>query len=234
MEGTLFYNRTGFALKGLLQLPDFLLEIDSRLYNKLKVVYGRKEIDLAENVAQRLSDVFIIGNTLLIQTSNNKVWVARILANSFYSAYLNSLKSFIDACSITADFIFDLKLKFRHQDFGEENIWQQLEKKNAESFKALLPFKPKCFEIKKERDIVIHRNHRVFHMTGEGDPNIIGENSFKLRMTRNPNVDIIQELKNGNQAVLTTFDEKFEEDKTFLLSFSKAILSELVQKVESE
>lgn len=67
MEGTLFYNRTGFALKGLLQLPDFLLEIDSRLYNKLKVVYGRKEIDLAENVVQRLSDVFIIGNTLLIQ-----------------------------------------------------------------------------------------------------------------------------------------------------------------------
>ena len=227
MDGTFFYNRTGFALP-FLKLPDFLVDVDKQLYSKLKVIHSRREIDLAENIAQRLSDIFVIGRDLINHTKIEKVWVARILANSFYSAYMNSLKSFTDACSITADFIFDLKLKFRNQDLGQENIWKNLAEKNPEGFKILLPFKEKCFEIKQERDIVIHRNHRVFHMTSEGDPNEIGEEHFELKMTRNPNVDILQELKKGNQEVLMTFEKKFDDDAAFALGISRIILTELV------
>lgn len=230
MDATYFYNRTGFALP-FLNVPEFLIEIDKALFAKVKVTHGAREIGLAENVTQRLADIFIIGQHLSSYTGHEKPWAGRIFANSFYSAYMNALKSFTDACSITTDFGCDLKLKFRNQDFGQENIWQKLNERSPEVFQALLSFKGKCFEIKKERDIIVHRNCDVFHMTGDGDPNEIGEDNFELRMNRNPNVNISHELKKGNQDVLTTFDEKFREDTTFTLNFSKAVLTEFVTRL---
>jgi hypothetical protein len=186
-----FYNRTAYRLLDS-KIPVCFVALDV-YFGKKNSDYIDKKISLAENICRRMSDIeyfaFQIKNNL---AQKRDIWDDSVLIGTLLTSLYGSYKSLFDATAITLNYIYELGLTPKEQDFNKPVLWKRLQSKSETLHKRYFLFKDLSREVSDWRDAAIHRVTPIVMPVGPGDPGKIPINKFDVKLFNQKGMDLVE------------------------------------------
>lgn len=183
-----FYNRTAYRFNGS-EIPKWFIALDVH-YNSTNGAYP-KELVLAENICRRMADIEwyakIIEDNLNLRKD---LWSESILIGTNLVSYYMSCKALFDAVAITLNYLYNLKLSQKEQDFSKPKFWNTLSAVNNKLHKEYFSFKSISDSIKNWRDYSIYRVTPIVILVGPGDRGQIPDEAFNIMLINELNADM--------------------------------------------
>ena len=187
-----FYNRTQYRFISDL-LPECFLEFDEFIglhFPTADDALQSRELSLIENLCRRMADLDFFADQISESLGQDNPFRASIQSASLIVAYLSTCKSFIDACAISLNDVYELGLTSREQDFSKGKFWKNFESSNPMRFSTYSGFRQLVDDIVDWRDAAIHRVAPIVMVQFPSKKTKISRTDMDIKMISSPDINL--------------------------------------------